>query len=123
MQKQSMSRKWWVSCPKFTVHIETDEDGVITVAAPIVRSFIGQSVGELTRWARSRFGSVEVAEYFARPSSQRLRIRDERSKFNGEKGTAVTEYQDAYAVRLDKFLNTPPMTFMKRSIVKLVPKR
>ena len=42
----------WISCPEFTVLVETDESGVIRKAAPIVRRFIGQPLANLQRWKR-----------------------------------------------------------------------
>ena len=41
----------WVSCAKFTVEVETDANDKITRAAPIVRKFVGQPLGNLLRWA------------------------------------------------------------------------
>lgn len=44
---------WWVlSCPTMTVMVEVDATGIIRVAAPIVRTFIGQPLGNLLRWQR-----------------------------------------------------------------------
>lgn len=42
--------KWWVSCPQFTVQVNTDEKGRIVYAAPVVREFIGQPLDNLIRW-------------------------------------------------------------------------
>lgn len=44
-------KAWWVSCERFTVRVATDERGVIREAAPLVRRFVGQPFGNLTRWA------------------------------------------------------------------------
>ena len=49
---------WYVTCPKFTVLVETDKKAIITQAAPIVRKFMGQHFNRLVEWAR-RFGVVE----------------------------------------------------------------
>jgi hypothetical protein len=50
--------RWWVSCPKWTVRVET-EAGRIVFAAPIVRRFVGQGLEDLLAWGR-RFGAVTV---------------------------------------------------------------
>jgi hypothetical protein len=55
-----MVKKWWVSCPMFTVQVNTfqgqtlagREEEVIVEAAPIVRKFIGQPFHNLTGWAK-----------------------------------------------------------------------
>lgn len=46
----------WVSCAKFTVRVETDERGVVTGGAPLVRKFKGQPLKNLLAWARSLGG-------------------------------------------------------------------
>lgn len=51
--------KHWVSCPKFTVLVETDAEDRITWAAPIVRKFRGQPLANLLAWAMS-LGDVET---------------------------------------------------------------
>jgi hypothetical protein len=48
----------WVSCSRFTVLVETDERGIITRAAPIVRRFEHQPLANLLRWARSLGGFI-----------------------------------------------------------------
>jgi hypothetical protein len=45
--------KHWVSCRLFTVQADTDENGLIRYAAPIVRRFIGQPIEALLRWAQA----------------------------------------------------------------------
>jgi hypothetical protein len=40
----------WVSCTRFTVRVEVNERGIITGAAPLVRRFVGQPLGNLLRW-------------------------------------------------------------------------
>ncbi len=50
---------WQVSCPKFTVLVVADADGVVEFAAPIVRKFIGQLLVNLTSWAE-KFGPVNL---------------------------------------------------------------
>ncbi len=42
--------KFWVSCDRFTVRVDTDDRDIITFAAPIVRRFIGQPFVNLARW-------------------------------------------------------------------------
>jgi hypothetical protein len=46
----------WVSCVKFTVQVDTNAQGVITRAAPIVRKFEGQPLANLLRWAKGLGG-------------------------------------------------------------------
>jgi hypothetical protein len=46
----------WISCARFTVEVETDTRGMITRAAPIVRKFQGQPIGNLLNWARELGG-------------------------------------------------------------------
>jgi len=48
--------KHWISCNAFTVLVETNEGDVITRAAPIVRRFEGQRLGNLLKWAASLGG-------------------------------------------------------------------
>jgi hypothetical protein len=60
-----MTRTFWVSCRKFTVRVVTDEHGVITEAAPIVRRFIGQPLGNLTRWAAREIGGLRVESWLS----------------------------------------------------------
>ncbi len=48
-----------VSCPKFTVRVAVHA-GVIVEAAPMVRTFIGQPLANLERWAKQRFGAVDI---------------------------------------------------------------
>jgi hypothetical protein len=51
-------QKWWISCRKFTVQVNTVA-GVITRAAPIVAKFKGQPLDNLKRWAE-KFGDLRV---------------------------------------------------------------
>lgn len=53
-------KKWWVSCPVWTVQVNT-ADGIILSTAPVTRRFVGQPLANLVRWART-FGEVEIAE-------------------------------------------------------------
>ena len=48
---------YWISNRVFTVRVEAT-DGVITEAAPIVRKFLGQPVGNLLHWARRQGGLI-----------------------------------------------------------------
>lgn len=49
---------WWLSCHKMTVQVNVTH-GVISRAAPIVKSFIGQPIGNLKRWMRRLGGYRE----------------------------------------------------------------
>ena len=48
----------WFSCPKFTVLVIIDDDRTIVGGAPYIRKFIGQPLGNLSRWA-VKFGKAE----------------------------------------------------------------
>jgi len=52
-----MTSKHWVSCVKFTVQVDTNEEGRIIIAAPIVRVFRGQPLTNLLTWCK-QFGGV-----------------------------------------------------------------
>jgi len=54
-----MLRKVWVSTPKWTCKVTVDGTRIVE-AAPLLRKFVGQSIGALSRWAHKRFGEVEV---------------------------------------------------------------
>ena len=54
--------KWWFSCNKFTVFVETDDDSVIAKTAPVVRKFVGQPLSKLEAWFRG-FGGFEKAGF------------------------------------------------------------
>jgi hypothetical protein len=43
-------KKYWVSCARFTVQVNTNHLGIIIWAAPIVRKFVGQPLTNLLRW-------------------------------------------------------------------------
>lgn len=49
---RSSMRHHWVSCAKFTVRVDTDERGIVTGGAPLVRKFKGQPLKNLLAWAR-----------------------------------------------------------------------
>ena len=50
----------YVSCPKFTVLIEVDEDtGRIILGPPIVKKFIGKYSWELFDWIAFKFGECQ----------------------------------------------------------------
>jgi hypothetical protein len=62
----------YFSCPKFTVLLVT-KGSVIVEAAPIVKLFEGQTIGNLTSWAQSRFGGpiiVEELRHFRQESAR-----------------------------------------------------
>lgn len=47
--------EYWLSTSRMTVAVTVDESsGLITVAAPIVRKFVGQPLTNLIRWMRSQ---------------------------------------------------------------------
>lgn len=48
--EQRALRKYWVSCPRFTIQVNTVNSRIVR-AAPIVRKFIGQPLDNLIRWA------------------------------------------------------------------------
>jgi hypothetical protein len=53
--------KVYFSCPKFTVLLAV-EGSIIVEAAPIVKTFEGQTIGALTSWARSKFGGPIIVQ-------------------------------------------------------------
>lgn len=53
---EAYHNKIWISCILFTVLVET-EWGIITVAAPFVRNFIGQRIHNLIKWS-TKFGEA-----------------------------------------------------------------
>jgi len=62
----------YFSCPEFTVRLVM-RGTIILQAAPIVRSFEGQTIGALTSWARAAFGGpiiVERLSHSLAPDSQ-----------------------------------------------------
>lgn len=69
----------YFSCPKFTVRLMVRRT-VILQAAPIVRSFEGQTIDALTSWARATFGGPIIVERLSRsfaPESQTKRSLSE----------------------------------------------
>jgi len=42
--------KYWLSCHRFTVQVNTDMAGIIVWTAPITRKFIGQPLTNLLGW-------------------------------------------------------------------------
>ena len=52
----------WISTPKFTVIVETDDAGIIRKAAPLVRKFVGQPLDNLLSWA-ARFGCLKTESW------------------------------------------------------------
>jgi hypothetical protein len=49
--------KYWISCNRFTIQVETDAREVIVWAAPIAHKFRGQPLLNLLNWAR-KFGGL-----------------------------------------------------------------
>jgi len=43
-------RSYWLSCAKFTIQVEMDQDNVIVFTAPIVKKFVGQEFDCLVEW-------------------------------------------------------------------------
>lgn len=57
-------RKYYFSCPKFTILVETNghcNDTIIDIA-PIAKVFNGQPLENLKNWAERRFGEVIIEE-------------------------------------------------------------
>jgi hypothetical protein len=54
-------QKWYVSSPKMTVQVDTD-NLIVTKAANVVSMFKGQPFNNLIRWMEKRFGKIEVKE-------------------------------------------------------------
>lgn len=48
--------QFWYSSKKMTVHVTTNEGGVVVETAPIVRKFIGQHANKLARWMKAQGG-------------------------------------------------------------------
>lgn len=44
--------KYFFTCRAFTCQVNTDARGIIVWAAPIVRKFLGQPIGNLLRWQK-----------------------------------------------------------------------
>ena len=41
---------WYLTSPKMSVRIDTDDNGTITDVAPVTRKFVGQHIDNLKRW-------------------------------------------------------------------------
>lgn len=52
--------RYMLSCTRFSVLLVTDSAEMITEAAPVIRSWVGQSRLELEKWCQEKFGFVEV---------------------------------------------------------------
>jgi hypothetical protein len=75
---------WWVSCAEFTVRVVTDEQDVITEAAPIVRRFVGQPFENLKRWAASLGGlRVDPLEGCLPPKVEIMKLTSKGENENG----------------------------------------
>jgi hypothetical protein len=48
--------RYWISCKLFTASVTVDAAGRIVEAAPIVKRFLGQPIGNLFAWARQQGG-------------------------------------------------------------------
>lgn len=59
----------YFSCPSFTVRLLLNGNTIVE-AAPIVRTFEGQTIDALTRWARTRFGGPIVVKCLTAPGSK-----------------------------------------------------
>lgn len=55
----TITQKWWLSCNKFTVQVNTQYD-IIVEAAPIVARFKYQPLENLKQWMR-KFGGCKMA--------------------------------------------------------------
>ncbi len=49
-------RTFWLSSKKITVGVDTDQKGIITDSAPIVKVFRGQHINKLIKWMRKQGG-------------------------------------------------------------------
>ena len=61
-----MKHEYWLSSPKMTVGVTTDERGIIIAAAPILRTFVGQPIEHLRRWMQGHgpgYREVDMAEW------------------------------------------------------------
>jgi hypothetical protein len=56
-----VAQKVYFSCPGFTVRLVL-EGSVIANAAPVVKAFEGQTIGDLTSWVRAKFGGPIMIE-------------------------------------------------------------
>lgn len=45
--------KYWLSCSRFTIQVNTDDNGIIVWTAPIARKFVGQPLQNLVRWSKA----------------------------------------------------------------------
>lgn len=63
-----MNTVWWVSCEKFTIWVETDEERRIVDIAPVARRFKGQSFDNLLRWFAG-FGGLKYEQINKRSSN------------------------------------------------------
>jgi hypothetical protein len=53
---------WWVSTDWATAGISTDEDMIITSAAPIWKKFVGQRFSKLMAWLQTKSKFLDVVE-------------------------------------------------------------
>ena len=45
-----MMASWYLTSAKMSVRVDTDDNGTIADAAPVVRKFVGQHIDNLKRW-------------------------------------------------------------------------
>jgi hypothetical protein len=65
----------WISTEYFTVMVKTDNAAKVVWAAPLVRRFLGQPVGNLLNWAIP-FGGLRLQAW---ESAQKPQTRPQRS--------------------------------------------
>lgn len=91
--------RWWLSCPKFTVLVVTDQRQIVETA-PLTRKFVGQPLANLVQWAK-RFGNTTIVPLRSctvakhKCAVKKLKVSETRS-FQGlcqwGKGTVVLAY-------------------------------
>ena len=47
---------FWLSSEKMTVLVDTNAEGKITKAAPVVNTFVGQHINNLVKWMKKQGG-------------------------------------------------------------------
>lgn len=56
-----MTKLWWISCNKFTVGVECEND-IITNSAPHVKMFRGQNIQNLFKWVNKNFKDIQICK-------------------------------------------------------------
>lgn len=59
--KRVKAKWWWVVLNHFCCGVEVRQ-GVITDIAPVFKKFMGQPIGNLTRWVKSKGGKYRECE-------------------------------------------------------------